>query len=66
MPTELWKNWTTKYEIDFLKSIGTYKSTPSTFTRKELLRKYRDAMKLRVNWDSINPDKVKEYLAGEI
>jgi len=66
MPTDLWRNWTTKCEIDYLKSIGTFMLMPSKFTRKELLRKYRENMKLRVDWGAINPDKIKEYLAGEI
>lgn len=48
--------WTTRREIEYLERIGTNfgESHIPKFTKREMLKKYIDAMRIRVNWGALS------------
>ena len=48
--------WTEAEEIEFISGIGTFSKLK--LSRTELLRRYRQALRLRVNWDGIDKGRV--------
>lgn len=57
------RKYTTADEIAFLKALGKSRSGAP---RPEILRRYREAMKLRQRWGLIDPVVVSTYLTLEI
>lgn len=51
MPKDVQTYYSTDMEMRFLSNL-----------RPEILRKYREAMKLRVRWGIINPVEIEEYV----
>lgn len=58
--------WATREEIGFLKGLGTHKERPNHRTRRELLIQYRELMKQRLYWGSVDRAIIEDYLAMEI
>ena len=54
--------WGNSQEKKYLDNIGTHMVSKSKYTRLELLEGYRDSMKSRHNWGSIDPVEIKGYV----
>ena len=59
--------YTTKREIEYLEGIGTNfsESHVPKFTKTQMLKKYIEALTLRVNWDGLNKKDIL-FAATEI
>ena len=55
-------SWGTEQEKKYLNNIGTHMVHKSKFTRLELLETYRNSMKSRSDWGSMNPVEIKGYI----
>lgn len=69
MSDQGYQHWSTEDEIDFLRDIGRFRFSSSYVPkgyRLSLLKRYKSAMKYRVNWDRINPDIIKEIVGTYI
>lgn len=58
--------WSTKDEINYLKTMGMNMKHHSTHTRLELLKKYKETMTKRSNWDGISGHVIMEYVTQQI
>lgn len=60
--------WKTSDEIRFLESIGKHreKKPANQNERTELLRSYRKAMGLRINWGTLDSDRIIDYIGDAI
>jgi len=55
-------SYTETHEIRYINNIGTHMIGSSRFTKLELLKKYRNAIKKRVVWNDIDSVKVINYV----
>jgi len=56
--------WRTKSEFEFIDSIKSRGQGEPT--RLAILLKYRESLKLRVEWGEVDPQKVANYLSAAI
>lgn len=59
MTTEANERHGTEHEISFIRSIGSHAHIKTR--RAELLRKYLESCRHRVNWRGIDKDRVMQY-----
>ena len=56
--------WTTSHEKDFISQLGKIGALP--LPRATLLKKYRDSMERRVDWDQIDKDEIAAFVGDAI
>ncbi len=58
--------YTTKHELDFIATIGTYSQFGTLRSRAHFLRQYIKASEQRINWDKIDGKKCIEFARQEL
>lgn len=59
--------WGTNDEIKYLEEIGKHNKTSlNKMKRAEWLKKYKESMKRRDRWETINPNEIMTYIDAEI
>lgn len=55
--------WSLRREMEFIDALGSLSDIGPMIGRIELLRRYREAIERRVNWDQMRPGEVARLKA---